>query len=348
MISLSLVLSFLGLYFFVFRLCVKWRTSIPNEPLLIYPFVSIIVPCRNEQDNLGSLLESLNSLRYPYYEVLVVDDESSDATVEVARSFEKVQVLPSLPKPQGWVGKSWACHRGALAAKGDFLLFTDADTVHVPESLHQALNFQHAVGAELVSAPPFHVARNFFEKTLGLFHLLPLIATNYRGAPKPGRLFAIGQYLLFKRESYFESGGHEIIKSSLVDDLDIAELFLKNQKFYQVYPRTDLYQVQMYPNFISFCRGWKRLFRLGMKRSSMWSFFELFLVFHLFVNFNAAFWAGLIALAFLQRPHGHFSVLGILLAPLNVILFILLSLAAAVEYVLDRKVVWHGRIYQDS
>lgn len=309
--------------------------------------VSLIVPCRNEERNIPLLLKSLQN-HHSNCEIIVVDDASNDKTVEVASQFEGVQVLQAGPKPPEWVGKSWACWAGAQAAKGDYLLFTDADTLHRALSLETAAAFMARTNADLITAPPFHRCEQRFEQALGLFHLFSLIATAYQARPEAHRVYAIGQYMMFRKESYFALGGHEAIKTSLVDDIDLARLTIEKGFHHSVYPFADLYEVQMYQTPEAFWNGWTRLLRLGMKRSSVGAFVELYLVFHIFVHPNWVWIPAWFFLGWVQSQHGTFSPWGVALAPLNVILFIAMSLVGFVQTLLKQKVKWHERVYLES
>lgn len=347
--SFSLFLSTLGLVLFTWRLK-PWRKNVAAQPAEESPVhlrVSIVIPCRNEEQNIASLLKSLRAIREVQTEIIVVDDESTDRTAEIARQYDAVEVIPAPPKPTSWVGKSWACWVGAKAASSDYILFTDADTHHEASSLIRALRFLRAQNADLISAPPYHRCQNPFERALGLFHLLPLIATAYRTRPTKVRAYSIGQYLLARKSSYFECGGHETVRSSLAEDLDMTKHFIGRGKTYAVYPSADLYSVQMYRDLRTFLIGWKRLLRLGLRRTSTASFLETLLVLNLFVGFNPIAYGAWIVLAWSQAQHGRFSVLSVVLSPLSCVLFIGLSVAGMMESIMGRKVMWHGRLYSD-
>ncbi|NJL25754.1 MAG: glycosyltransferase [Calothrix sp. SM1_5_4] len=327
-----------GLAVFLWR--VGWRDQRPlrRAPMGGWPSVGVIVPCRNEEGNLPALLPSLRAQDYPDFEILVVDDESSDRTAEVAREAG-VRVIPTGPRPPGWVGKNWACWEGARAARGEILLFTDADTLHSPGSLMDAVSYLNHSGAQVLTAPPYHRCLRFYEKALGLFHILPLAATAYRQRPTLARVFAIGQYLVFRKEAYWGCGGHEQIRSALAEDIELARLALRLGLRYAVFPASGLYGVQMYAGPREFARGWVRLLRLGMARTSAASFVETVLLLNLFAfclfsrNWEGilVFAAGVGALAFVQRRHGEFALWGALLAPLNVLLFVALSAWAVLQ-----------------
>lgn len=345
--KMGLILSLLGLGVFLYRLQ-PWRKPGVLAVRASDARVSVIIPCRNEEHNIGILLESLKSETTAISEIIVVDDGSTDRTVEVVRNYPQVRLIEAPAKPARWMGKSWACWQGAQIASSDLLLFTDADTLHRPGSVEKAVGFLESSSADLISAPPIHRLLLAFEKILGLFYLLPLIATAYREPGRPGRVYAIGQYLLARKQAYFEVGGHEKIRESLADDIDLAQEFLASGKIYQVYPETGLYEVQMYAGARPFLQGWKRLLRVGMKRTHVRSFVETVFVFHLFFNVSWVFVLGVLGLMWEQSRHGRFAWWGALLAPLSVLLFIVLSLTALAERAFGKKVVWHGRVYGDT
>ncbi|MEK7355550.1 MAG: glycosyltransferase family A protein, partial [Bdellovibrionota bacterium] len=154
---MSLVLSAFGLAVLIYRLGFKSSGHLDVAANLEMPHVTIVVPARDEEENLTTLLPSLKALDYANFDVVVVDDGSTDKTMDVASTFG-VTVIEAGPKPTGWVGKNWACARGAEIAKGDFILFTDADTRHRKDSLTKVVAFARSRHAGLVTAPPFHLA----------------------------------------------------------------------------------------------------------------------------------------------------------------------------------------------
>src|ERR1035437_4233858 len=127
------------------------------------PTVSVIVPARNEESCLADCLASLTTQSDGAFEIRVVDDHSTDRTREIALSFPAVRVIEAAPLPSGWTGKNNAVTTGARQARGEWLLFTDADTVHLPGSLAGALKEAQENGAELLSYSPEQIAVTFWE-----------------------------------------------------------------------------------------------------------------------------------------------------------------------------------------
>ena len=193
------------------------------------PSVSIIVPARNEERNVSRLLASLTTLDYPNYEIVVVDDGSTDRTAAIARDAARRSPAPmrvlSAPRPQpGWTGKNAACAFGAEQATGDWLLFTDADTEHGRPSLRLAMRTAREHGAAALSLFTQQECWSFWERLL-----LPFAYQQYFAGVRPQRLtrttgpaLANGQYFLIARGAYAASGGHAAVRASLIDDVALA------------------------------------------------------------------------------------------------------------------------------
>ena len=135
------------------------------------PTVSVIVPARNEQACLPSCIESLVTQTGVAFEVIIVNDHSTDRTREIALSFPGVRVIDAAPLPQGWTGKNNAVTSGARVAQGEWLLFTDADTVHLPGSLARSLNEAKRNGVALLSYSPEQVVVSVWEREIGRAHV---------------------------------------------------------------------------------------------------------------------------------------------------------------------------------
>jgi len=174
------------------------------------PTVSVVIPARNEAHNLPGLLRSLASQSVTPHEVIVVDDGSTDGTAKVARDLG-AKVLASPPLPEGWRGKTWACHQGAQAARGELLLFVDADTWFEPAGLARILG-SYAGGA--FSVGPYHAVGRPLEDLSLFFNLSMSVGT------VPDGLF--GPMLLVDRESYRRAGGHEAVKHRILENFVLA------------------------------------------------------------------------------------------------------------------------------
>ncbi len=215
-----------------------------------FPRVSVLVPARNESGTISACATSLLEQDYPDFEVLVFDDGSTDGTgeqLEALRACYPQLVILSRTEepPPGWTGKSYACARLAELASGDWLLFTDSDTLHAPQSIKQGVAQAIALRAALLSAFPFQRVKTWSERVLVSFLLdfLPLVAISlnalWRGGAVgsgkrgrdagaegiQGRVVANGQYLLAHAPTYRAVGGHASIRSALLDDFALVQRF---------------------------------------------------------------------------------------------------------------------------
>lgn len=214
------------------------RTLDPAEPPKDAPLISVLVPARNEARCIERCVRSLLAQDWPRLEVIVLDDCSEDGTGEILRAIldPRLRVMSGTELPQGWVGKNWACHQLAQAARGECLVFTDADTEHGPGLLSAAFEHARETGADLLSAWPRLVTETLGEKLvvpvipfLGMVLYPHALVTFFQRHPHiaarvPGRLLrqlgaANGQFLLFRRAAYDRIGGHAAQPNHLVEDV---------------------------------------------------------------------------------------------------------------------------------
>jgi glycosyltransferase involved in cell wall biosynthesis len=195
------------------------------------------------------------------FDIIVVDDDSSDATAEIARSFAEVEVVAAGPLPKGWGGKSNALATGAKHAKGKWLLFTDADTVHRPGSLARAVEEAEHFGAALLSYSPRQEVVSFWEQALMPVVFAELAAT-YRPSdvcdPAKSTAAANGQYLLIAREAYDAVGGHAAVAGSLLEDVELARAVKRSGRGLRFRFGGDAVSTRMYRTFPQMREGWTK------------------------------------------------------------------------------------------
>lgn len=242
------------------------------------PFVSVIVPARNEERNIVALLQSLARLRYPRYEVIVVDDRSTDATRELAADVEAgnaqgIRVVEGEILPPGWFGKPWACRQGYAVARGDLLLFTDADTVHHPELLARSVHALEEDEADVLTLIGRQVMKSFWERLLQpqFFMLLGLRYPRNRH-PKTPRSWrdaiANGQYLLFQRDAYEALGTHEVVMGEVVEDLRLAQLLVGGGWRLSLRLAAPGLETRMYQSLPDIVEGWSKNVATGSLQST--------------------------------------------------------------------------------
>lgn len=250
--ALILLLVTLGLWATGFALAARLRPRPSNAASLSNFNVSVIIPARNEEHNLPRLLRSLTSQSLAPREIIVVDDGSKDRTGQVARELG-AKVLVSDPLPPGWRGKTWACHQGARAASGDWLLFVDADTWFEAAGLEKALS-GYVGGA--FSAGPYHAVERLYEH-LSLFFNLNMVAGTV-----PDGLF--GQMLLVDRQSYWRVGGHEAVRGRILENFSLAAQFRAAGIGVRSAAGRGILSFRMYPNGMEeLIQGWTKGFASG-------------------------------------------------------------------------------------
>lgn len=196
------------------------------------PVVSVVLPARNEQDNIQKCLNSLVRQDYQNYEIIAVNDCSTDATGEIlhkiaaSNSDRKITIVNLKRKPTGWVGKNWACFQGYNRSSGQVLLFTDADTIHAPDTI--SLTVRHMVDEKLdaLTARPRITSDNTLTKiVLPLVWMVSHIAYSASKVnnPKSKTGFVFGGYYLITREVYESLGTHQSVKGEIAEDLAIGE-----------------------------------------------------------------------------------------------------------------------------
>ena len=256
------------------------------------PAVSVIIPARNEELSLATCLESLIGQtgvaqdRVPF-EIIVVDDHSTDRTREIAESFAtanpgKLRVIEAGPLPDGWTGKNNAVTTGSRATHGEWLLFTDADTVHLPGSLARALKEAQDNNADMLSYSPEQIAVTFWEMAV-----LPVVFAELARQYPPSKVSdpnslaaaANGQYILVKREAYDAVGGHAAIAGDILEDVALARAVKASGRTIRFRYAADAVRTRMYRNFRQLRDGWTKNLALLFPhplRLAGWTFLEFF------------------------------------------------------------------------
>jgi chlorobactene glucosyltransferase len=237
--------------------------------------VSVIIPARNEADSIETVVRSILATTYDELELLVVDDRSSDDTPAIverlAASDSRLRLIHGAELPAGWYGKPWACVQGYREARGDILLFTDADTRHAPELLAHAVGGLEQSGAGLLTVSPRQLCLTFWER-LVMPQIWLLLGLRYHPrrvnrSTRPRDVIANGQFILVRRDAYERAGTHEAVRGEVAEDLALAQAFVaRGERLHFAFAET-LMETRMYQGLAHLVEGWSKNVYLGGRRS---------------------------------------------------------------------------------
>ncbi len=225
-----------------------------NNPRKNLPLISVLVPARNEEDTIETCLSSLLESTYPHLEIIVLDDNSKDRTYSIVQKYserhEHLRIIKGKKLPPGWNGKNWACHQLSQAARGEWFLFTDADTCHSPYSIASALDAANKSQSTFLTAIPGLITKTWAEKLIlpvihfAFFVLLPFNIINFKGNSRLA--IGIGPFLFIQKGCYFSCGGFEAIKTEILDDMALARRVKRTGGKLCVIDGTELLTVRFY------------------------------------------------------------------------------------------------------
>ncbi len=335
------------------------------------PFVSIIVPVRNEEDSVKDCVESLRKLEYPKREIIVVDGNSSDRTPEILSHYSDLKVVLEAPLPEGWVGKNWACWTGYKNSSGELFLFTDGDTRHSRESLTSTVRYLQENRLDMVTIIPQVVTKGFWERAI-----LPLVfqaiffftGGNRANNPKSSRFMANGQYLLIRRVAYEKIGGHDALRSRIDEDIRIAQAIKRAGLTSRILLGYEFLETRMYRSFREIWEGWSKNFFAGSNYRTGWFLFGALFVFfflllpYLVFTYGVYLWLSshdtlvlvlgfvmvlaLTARVALFNYRWRYDARYSLAYPLAVAVFLAIMFNSMLGYTTGRGVTWKGRTYR--
>ncbi len=325
--------------------------------------ISVIIPARNEEHNLPLILSSLKKQSYKNLEIIVVDDNSGDKTGSVATGYG-AKVIKTEGPPEGWVGKTWACHNGAMAAKGDYFLFLDADTCLREDAVERIFNCRQSQGG-VISVQPYHKVKRFYEKFAIIFNMIAMAGINsfnpFSSNTKPYGAF--GPCIFFKKEDYWKIKGHESSKGKVLEDISIGKRITDSGIKLKNYGGKGLIDFRMYPDgFKSLVEGYSKGFMLGAKSTSIFlliitiawisatfstvympvislingDYTILLIYLFLYICYSAQiYWMGF--------RIGNFGVIPAIFFPIYILFFVLIFFYSMIITLFVRRVTWKGR-----
>lgn len=263
---------------FVPLIRLAWRGRHPalaDAPTASGTLVSIVIPARNESANIETVLRSVLGTAYAPLEIIVVDDRSLDDTAakveRIAREDPRVRLVRGAELPAGWYGKPWACVQGFRLARGELLLFTDADTRHAPALLGHAVGALEREPADLVTILPTQLCLTLAER-LVMPQLFFLLSARYHPdrvnhARTAADVIANGQFILVRRDAYTAVGTHETVKHEVAEDLALGQEFWRRGKRIHLAYADQLMQTRMYTSLHQLVEGWSKNLYLGARRA---------------------------------------------------------------------------------
>jgi glycosyltransferase involved in cell wall biosynthesis len=242
------------------------ETSLPKKIIQSSEQVSVLIPARNEENNIVNILQDLIKQDYSNIEIIVFDDQSEDKTREIVKEFAaadtRIRLVCSEGLPEGWLGKNYACHSLSKHSKGDYLLFLDADVRIKNNTIGKAVSFSRKHDLTLISIFPKQIIGSTGEKITVpnmnyiLLSLLPLILV--RKSKFPSLSAANGQFMFFKAWIYNSVEPHMLMKSNKVEDISIARYLKQNQYKISCLVGDDDINCRMYSGFTDAVTGFSK------------------------------------------------------------------------------------------
>ncbi|HUE96507.1 MAG TPA: glycosyltransferase [Longimicrobiaceae bacterium] len=336
-----------------------------EDDSLPLPAVAILIPARDEAHSIAGALEAAATTRGVEFEIVVLDDHSTDGTPDIVRGFSdrdpRIRLEHSRPLPEGWCGKQHACAQLAERARYDLLCFIDADVRLTPDGVARLAGFLRSSGAGLVSAVPRQITVTLLEKLLiPLIHFfmlgyLPIPAM--RRSVSPSLAAGCGQLFLAERQAYVQAGGHAAIRASLHDGLTLPRAFRHAGLRTDICDGTSLATCRMYRNASEVWKGLLKNAHEGVGSAQLIGVFTVLLIGGCILPFllpllgapgplsiaamSAAWFPRLVGVVRFRD-----SVLGALLHPLSILVFLAVQWTSFLLRLAGRKpAAWKGRAY---
>jgi len=245
------------------------RGSLPNSP-----FISVCVPARNEARGIRACLTSLLNQNYPHFEVIAVNDHSTDRTGDIIQSlageYSNLHAMDGQPLPSGWLGKPFALDQAARQAKGDYLIFTDADPVFQPHALNTAVHAMTTRELDMLTLMPGTEFGSFWERAVQpvIFGFIVALSRFKKiNSPDHTAAMGFGAFIMVKKEVYERIGGHEGVKYEVLEDVMLAKRAKKAGCKLLAADAKSIFSIRMYHSLKEIWTGWRKNIFIAMKKS---------------------------------------------------------------------------------
>lgn len=323
----------------------------------------MLIPARNEQENIVRCIQSILSQDYPILEIVILDDQSEDKTAEIVaeitRDHPNMYCLTGKALPKGWLGKNWACWQLAQKAKGEILLFVDADTWHENSAVTATIYWMNKYQLSMLSAFPQQITRSFAEKIIVplidiiLYMLLPLWAV-YKFS-FTALSAANGQWLAIEKNAYQQIGGHHHLKNRVVEDVEMARLSKRKGLKIMTTSGTGMVFCHMYHRFSDIWAGLSKNF-YGLTGNNIVVLLMILVILSIVfilpfvvvtINIGSFWlWIDLILMFFLRTllaiAYRHNLVISIIFFPITIILGMIISVNSFYQSRYG-SIYWKGR-----
>lgn len=372
---ITAILAFILINFIINMIFFKniRKFSLPEYILKNPPLVSVLIPARNEAENIHRCLSSLSKQDYPNLEIIVLNDNSTDRTSEVVQKFavkdSRISLVNGAPLKKGWLGKSFACHQLAKQAKGDYFVFTDADTLHFGSTISKAFAALINNKLDALSIYPNQITVTFHERmtvpfiNFAILSFMPLVLV--KKAKSEFFSTGIGQFFLFKREVYEKFGGHESVKGEILEDVHISKQVKKFGYKIMVFDGSNNIFCRMYHNFDEVIKGFSKFIFAafdynGFMEMIAMSFFSIiFMVPFLLLPMGVFIfsWSGrvitfsiiqiciILVIKIILSMRFRNRILDVLLTPVSVAYMVLIAGNSYFQARLGKGIYWKGRTY---
>ena len=360
------LLEFLALFFWLPGFFLFWKIPFcrrNGKQRKTLPQAAVIIPARNEEKNLPTLLQSIKEQTVAPAEIIVVDDQSTDTTPGCTAQYG-VRLVQIKDKPSGWVGKSWACWVGAQSAQSDVFIFLDADTRLTHSGLENMLH-EWSRKRGLIAIQPYHSTEKLYEKLSGFLNIIVMAGINaftpLGEKYKPAGSF--GPCIICSRKDYFSTGGHEVIKKEVLEDIHFGKNFMDHGIPVRCYGGKGSIHFRMYPAGVrGLIEGWSKSFALGASDTRPLILISVILwitgctialvsfipygadgKFVLFSLSTLLYLLYVLQIFWMFRRIGDFGFLTALLYPLPLLFFVFIFANSFLNTFIVKKVTWKGR-----